>query len=252
MMKRFAISVAVSIALGVLVLPLALPTPAPAARPRAGRADALQHTIWWVELRAKGQKPMPDALVFEQGKFDSLGCHAFGFGSAPYEAKAAGKAVVFQAMTKSAGGETMAWKGKAEGNSISGTMVWKKAKGGPMEVAFFGKRHTAEGALDATDWKVTLNTEGEKPVPDTLVFGEGEFDSKACHAYGFGKGPYNAMKNAGETTFTAFTTSSTEGTMEWRGEVKGDKIAGAMTLYPMKGGPKKYTFSGTKGMARPR
>jgi hypothetical protein len=243
-MKRFVASVFVSIGMGLLLLPLAQAMQG--NRPKAAGAGRLDKTTWWVELRPKGKTPAPDVIVFEKGRFDSIACRAYGFGDATYQARAEGKAVTFRATTKSKSGETMEWKGKVEGKAISGTMVWKDAKGSSQEAAFSGKQQTATGMLDGTRWSVELKTEGEKPMPDTLVFEQGMFDSIACHQYGFGKGPYDAKKKGMAATFTAFTTSAREGMMEWSGEVTGDKISGAMTWHPTKGKAKKFTFTGTK------
>jgi len=252
-MKRFAVSVVVSVALGVLLLPLILPTPAPAAnRPGRQRMDGLGHTTWWVELKPQGQSPMPDLLTFERGKFDSYVCKAYGFGNGKYTTARQGKAETFAATTKSNTQGVMEWKGSVEGDGISGTLLWKPATGAPKTMTFSGTRHAAKGMLDATTWKVDLNAAGQKPMPDTLVFGKGVFDSKACHTYGFGKGPYNATRKGENTSFAAFTTSASQGMMAWNGEVKGDKVSGTMTWYPTKGAAKTFSFEGTKTGSRRR
>jgi hypothetical protein len=250
-MKRFLISVVVSVALGVFVLPVVVSTQAKAAsKPRVAAMEKLGKTMWWVELKMEGQSPMPDVLAFGKGMFDSYSCHAYGFGRAEYMAAEEGKAVTFTATTKSRRSGAMEWKGKVEGGAISGTMTWQQASGAPKEITFSGMRHKPEGALDASKWKAELMTEGQKPMPDTLAFGRGMFDSKACHKYGFGWGPYNAKKEGENTSFTAFTVSATDGMMMWMGEVKGEAVSGTMTWYPTQGEAKKFTFSGAKEKPR--
>ncbi len=249
-MKRFIASVVLSVGLGILVLPMMVSTQARASG-RPGAIEKLERTGWWVELKMEGQPPAADALVFDKGMFDSYRCRAYGFGKAKFTAAEEGKVITFTSTAKSRAEGTMVWDGKVEGNAISGRVKWTPASGRAKELTFAGTRHKPEGRLDAAKWKVELMPEGGEPMPDTLAFRRGMFDSIACHQYGFGWGPYDAKKVDGATTFTAFTISPDQGMMMWTGEVKGDAISGTLDWYPAKGKEKKLTFRGTKE-AEPR
>ena len=117
-----------------------------------------------------------------------------------------------------------------------------KAKGGKAMAA-------KAGMLDGTKWSADLMSpkKGAKPMPDTLSFEKGMFDSIACHAYGFGNGRYMGKKGkAGAMSFSATTTSEKSGRMNWRGAVKGDTVSGTLVWTPKKGKAETWKFSGKK------
>jgi len=119
-----------------------------------------------------------------------------------------------------------------------------KAKGGKAMAA-------KAGMLDGTKWTVDLMSpkKGAKPMPDTLTFEKGMFESSACHAYGFGTGKYRGkMEKASAMGFSAATTSEKSGKMDWKGTVKGDAVAGTMVWHPKKGKMETWKFSGKKAM----
>ena len=83
--------------------------------------------------------------------------------------------------------------------------------GGPLGKSFVGAM-TAKG-----------KTKGDK---DTFVFKDGRFRSTACDAYGFTETAYTAAVSDVSATFEAEATSPSEGTMRWKGTVKGDTVEG--------------------------
>jgi hypothetical protein len=107
---------------------------------KGAKGGALDGTKWQVTLDVKGQKPMPDTLGFEKGRFDSVACHPMGFGNGAYKAKQAKNAWTFAASTKSPKKGTMLWKGKVEGDKISGTLDWKNEKGKMMKATYSGNK----------------------------------------------------------------------------------------------------------------
>lgn len=103
------------------------------------------------------------------------------------------------------------------------------------------------GGLDGKTFTVTSTDPSGETSDDTLVFADGTFDSLACHEWGFGKGPYTVEKSDDGWTFSAVTTSETEGEAHWHGTVSGDAISGTMTWSKPGQDPIVYEFSGTLG-----
>jgi hypothetical protein len=59
---------------------------------------------------------------------------------------------------------------------------------------------------------------------DDLIFKDGKFVSTACQKFGFGEAPYTFAKGEGNTTFEALADGGKEGTMKWKGAIKGDSL----------------------------
>jgi hypothetical protein len=79
--------------------------------------------------------------------------------------------------------------------------------------------------LDGKSFVGQIGKKGEKSGDkDEIVFKDGKFRSTACDKYGFGQVPYTAKEGVGETTFEAETMSAKEGTMKWKGTVKGGTV----------------------------
>ena len=84
-----------------------------------------------------------------------------------------------------------------------------------------------------------------KGDPDTFVFKDGKFRSTACDAYGFTETSYTAAVSDVSTTFEAEATSPKEGTMKWKGTVKGDSLEGTAVWTKNGQADMHYTFKGT-------
>jgi hypothetical protein len=78
---------------------------------------------------------------------------------------------------------------------------------------------------------------------ETISFATGNFDNDNCHLWGFGNGAYSATEAGDSITFTATTTSAKEGTMAWKGTVKGNSLNGTMTWSKQGQDDLAYTFS---------
>ena len=80
------------------------------------------------------------------------------------------------------------------------------------------------------DGKVYVGEAGEKGKAanekDEITFADGQFHSKGCDPYGFGKGAYKAKAKDGTISFEATTTSVKEGKIQWTGTIKGDALDG--------------------------
>ena len=86
--------------------------------------------------------------------------------------------------------------------------------------------------LDGMKFEGSLTEDGSKAAPfeETLIFENGEFLSKACIPYGFGKAPYKATREGDRIKWSAVVPNSdSEGDKAgWSGSVVGDKLTGKM------------------------
>ncbi|MEJ2158192.1 MAG: hypothetical protein P8X96_22925 [Desulfobacteraceae bacterium] len=67
-----------------------------------------------------------DEIRFENGQFQSVGCEAYGFGSAPYMAVVDGDKIHFVADTYSKKTGRIAWVGTIVGDKADATFLWYK------------------------------------------------------------------------------------------------------------------------------
>jgi hypothetical protein len=120
-----------------LVLTLvALPTVRAANPPE--RPAALDGQVFHTEIALKEGKQI-DEMFFSHGLLRSAFADAHGFRDAPYQAKAAGSLVTFEAISESYQEGTMSWKGQIIGDEIKGTLVWNEHEH-PVESHYHGQR----------------------------------------------------------------------------------------------------------------
>jgi len=101
--------------------------------------------------------------------------------------------------------------------------------------------------LDGATFAGTMTEKGKtKADPDQLVFKDGSFRSTACDVYGFAETPYRSTVGDGATRFEAMATSPKEGTMKWKGTVKGNRIEGTAVWIKNGQADMHYTFEGTR------
>lgn len=67
-----------------------------------------------------------------------------------------------------------------------------------------------------------------QPLEDRLVFSNGAFSSAVCKKYNFAEAPYWTRKDGDAIHFLAELTSPTDGTMVWKGTIRGDRLEGTM------------------------
>ncbi len=104
----------------------------------------------------------------------------------------------------------------------------------------------ASGPLDGKTFAGEMTKKGEaKGDQDTFVFKDGKFRSTACDAYGFTETAYTAAVSDIATTFEAVAMSPKEGTMKWKGTVKGDSVEGTAVWTKNGQADMHYTFKGT-------
>ena len=109
---------------------------APAAEETAKSAGLLDGKTFAGELGAKGDPSGDkDEFVFQQGKFVSTACIAYGFNEAPYAAAEEGGDISFTAEPTNAESETMSWRGIVRNDEIEGAAV-HRAEGKQTEYWF--------------------------------------------------------------------------------------------------------------------
>ena len=92
------------------------------------------------QIGKKGEKSGDkDELIFKDGKIRSTACDKYGFGQAPYTAKADEGNTVFAAETRSAKEGKMKWKGTVTGGTVTATVVWSKPGQAAQELWYSGK-----------------------------------------------------------------------------------------------------------------
>ena len=104
-----------------------------------------------------------------------------------------------------------------------------------------------KGALDGKTFTGEMTEKGKtKGDKDTFTFKDGKFRSTACDAYGFTETAYTATANGSITTFEATAQSPKEGTMKWKGTIKGGTVEGSAVWTKMGQADMNYTFKGTE------
>jgi hypothetical protein len=94
----------------------------PTAKAPAASAAPLDGQEYAVTLAFPDEAPMKDTLRFQGGRFESTACTAVGFPQwSDYRAETAPGAIAFAALTRSADGTTMDWKGTVTGETFEGS-----------------------------------------------------------------------------------------------------------------------------------
>jgi hypothetical protein len=102
-------------------------------------ANPFKGKTFEVKMGEVGKKQDVDKLVFFKGKFTSVDCTQWGFGSTKYQAKNTGSSWTFSARAKSKTEGNAQWKGTLSGSMLKGTMRWTKKGQKPIVYAFTGK-----------------------------------------------------------------------------------------------------------------
>jgi hypothetical protein len=79
----------------------------------------------------KGQALDPDEdeeIVFQNGRFKSVSCEPYNFGSSEYSTTVVGNTIHFKAVTESPTHGTIAWQGIVDGDKAEMTFIWTKKR----------------------------------------------------------------------------------------------------------------------------
>ena len=69
-----------------------------------------------------------EEIIFEKGMFTSVSCEPYNFGSSPYNAKAIGDKIHFEAVTASPTHGKISWAGIIDGDEAEVKFVWTKER----------------------------------------------------------------------------------------------------------------------------
>jgi hypothetical protein len=67
---------------------------------------------------------------------------------------------------------------------------------------------------------------------DVITFADGQFHSKMCDQYGYGKGTYKATRVGDAIEWEAVTASEKDGKNTWKGTIRGSEIEGTLVHQP--------------------
>jgi hypothetical protein len=93
------------------------------------------------------------------------------------------------------------------------------AHAGPID----GRQYSASIVRDDAD-----EDEESRPLVDRLIFSDGMFSSEICTQYNFTEAPYWTRMEGDQVHFLVELTSPTDGTMLWKGIIRGDTLEGTM------------------------
>ncbi|MGH9868117.1 MAG: hypothetical protein ACREAA_08140 [Candidatus Polarisedimenticolia bacterium] len=134
------VSAAVAATVAVAALPAAQ------TRPMGDAAPSLAGTKWVVTVtpdekaKAAGEKAFEDTIIFEGEMVTMTECKKAGFSGSNYKQGKTKEGVTFETTQESATEGKSTWKGEALGDSIRGTMKWKKKDGKTADFTFEGKK----------------------------------------------------------------------------------------------------------------
>ena len=112
----------------------------------SAKGKDLDGTKWIVKVTPdevavkKGEQAFKDTLSFDKGNVEMSECVKDGFAASPYTVEKKGEGWAFETGQKSEKGDRSAWKGKIQGEKITGTMVWTKSDGSVVHYGFEGAK----------------------------------------------------------------------------------------------------------------
>ncbi|MCX5701904.1 MAG: hypothetical protein NTW64_02845 [Candidatus Omnitrophica bacterium] len=109
------------------------------------------------------------------------------------------------------------------------------------------KEAKAKETLGLKEWTIYLITMTEKKMKtdtDLLTFAEGKITSKNLSPKGFPSSNYTVTVQEDETIIWETMQTADNGDIAfWRGELQGELMRGVLSMHPVKGEVKDYTFS---------
>jgi len=103
-----------------------------AATPAAGEGSHLLDGRTYIGKNGEKGKTLAEyedeQIVFEGGRFTSVSCEPYHFGSSPYTAREERGKIHFEAITESPTHGTIAWMGVIDGERADVSFVWTKER----------------------------------------------------------------------------------------------------------------------------
>jgi hypothetical protein len=119
---------------GILRIALAAAVVFGLVQSRFATASPLDGKSFVGEMGEKGKtKGDKDTFTFKDGRFRSTACDRYGFGDAPYAASDEGGKMHVTAETTSKKEGLMQWTITVDGDTLTGTSIWKKGNKAPKE-----------------------------------------------------------------------------------------------------------------------
>ncbi len=199
----------------------------------------------------KPETGVVEQIIFKDSIFDNLQCHEYGFTSTTYTGKKDGENYTFEAEMPSTSEGTMTWTGMIMGDSIHGTMVWKKAGQPDMFYAFNGKAGLLPEKKEISlDGKIYTTNTMEPGKPETAydedwTFEGGTLRSPSCEPYGFSKSPYKAWIQDGKITMECKFQSAENGHMDFTATIVDDNLKGDVVWIKEGQADINYVVTGT-------
>lgn len=182
--------------------------------------------------KGKPETGVIEQIVFKDSIFDNLQCHQYGFVSTTYTATKDGENISFTAEMPGFSEGIMIWTGMIMGDSIHGTMVWKKEGQADMFYSFEGYAGLLPQKKEVSlDGKIFLTNTMEIGKPETAyeedwTFEAGTLRSPSCEPYGFSKSPYKAWEQDGKITMECKFESLENGYMNFTASIVGNNLTG--------------------------
>ncbi|MFA5140621.1 MAG: hypothetical protein WC728_15440 [Elusimicrobiota bacterium] len=112
----------------------------------------------------------------------------------------------------------------------------------------FAYRSIAAGPLDGSAWEVKVKRDSFLALShaDTIVFDRGHLSSARSVSGGCLPSGYSVRTDAGGASFESTQTGHDGSVMEWRGEIRGDRVKGSLVVTRANGKSKQYAFRGRR------
>lgn len=134
----------------------------------------------------------------------------------------------------------MQWNGTITGDTIRGTLVWKKK--GQADITYnFTNGSFPPISLDGKNYLVNTQR-GDSVETEEYSFRDGKMESPSCYTWGFTAAPYTAWESDGMIHWQCNYTSPTEGRMFFSGYIMHEHIAA--NLIWQKEGQKNICYTG--------
>jgi hypothetical protein len=200
--------------------------------------------------KGKPETGVIEQLVFKDSIFDNLQCHQYGFTSTTYTATKDGDNISFIAEMPGFSEGIMTWTGLIIGDSIQGTMVWKKDGQADMYYTFVGYLGLLPEKKEVSlDGKIYLTNTMELGKPETAydedwTFEAGTLRSPSCEPYGFSKSPYKAWEHDGKITMECKFESLENGHMNFTATIIGNNLTGEVVWIKSGQNDMQYAVTG--------
>jgi hypothetical protein len=117
-----------------------------------------------------------------------------------------------------------------------------------LAAILFAYRSIAAGPLDGSAWEVKVKRDSFLAISraDTLVFDRGHLSSARGVSTGHLPAGYSVRTDGGGVSFESTQLGSDGSVMEWRGDIREDRVKGSLVITRPNGKAKQYVFRGRR------